>query len=119
MVAALWRAFFDLEQFPLEILAEAATDAQHGERVRHGRGPFRGAAGRAGGARVVRLATEQLLIKREGSAEVTRGEVALTYDEGGPHRSAGRVSRRAASGGRRGASPATCSTSRYRLKTLT
>ena len=74
--------FFDLEQFPLEILAEAATDASTVSASATGAARFEVPLA-APERSVVRLATEQLLIKREGAAEMTRGEVALTYDEGG------------------------------------
>ncbi len=76
--------FFDLEQFPLEILAEAATDASTVSASATGAARFDVPLG-APAQSYVQVATERLILKREGATntQVTRGEVALRYDEGG------------------------------------
>ncbi len=74
--------FFDLEQFPLEILAEAATDASTVSASATGAARFDVPLD-ALSQSYVQVATERLILRREGASEVTRGEVALRYDEGG------------------------------------
>ncbi len=74
--------FFDLEQFPLEILAEAATGASTVNASATGAARF-DVPLNAPAQSYVQVATERLTLRREGSDQVTRGEVALRYDEGG------------------------------------